>query len=382
MNIGIVIPCYNRTQPLQRLLFSLQEAYYQNDKVDLIFSIDNSGTNDVLEVAEAFYWNFGEKKLILHDINIGLKNNILACGDLVDIYDAVIVLEDDLYVAKDFYHFAKQAALYYVGNSNIAGISLFSYRYAEIGYFQFYPFRDEKDTFFIQWPSSWGQLWTRKQWRSFRGWLGNNKDISQINIPVEVKEWTHSWKKFFIAYMVDMNKFFVYPYVSFTNEFGTAGIHYEGKEAVNTVDLFMGVNIEYRFRDFEAGSLFKYDCFFQAVDRIIKIDKINYNVCFDLYSNKEVQNLTAAYVLTSRRQSSPIYTFGHLHIPFEYNILRDVVGDFFYLVKREKFIKGEFGVDKKIVLRMRLSTIDMLKNVGAKIKKRFIGYLLNYWLSK
>lgn len=375
MNISIVIPCYNRTQSLQRLLLSLQEAYYQNDKVDLIFSIDNSGTNNVQKVAEDFSWKFGEKKFILHHTNIGLKNNILACGDLVEIYDAVIVLEDDLYVGKDFYHFAKQAALYYMEDSNIAGISLFSYRYAEIGYFQFYPFRDGKDTFFIQWPSSWGQLWTREQWKSFRAWLGQNKDITQINIPVEVKEWTHSWKKFFIAYMVDMNKFFVYPYVSFTNEFGTAGIHYEGQGNVNTVDLFMGVNVKYRFRDFEEESLFKYDCFYQMIDKIIQVDSIKYNVCFDLYSTKELQNLTADYVVTARKQSNAIHTFGHTHIPFEYNILRADIGDFFYLVKRENFVESEFDIDKKIALRMNLSTKDMIKKIGTKIKKKFMRYL-------
>lgn len=375
MNIAIVIPCYNRTQSLQRLLYSLQEAYYQNDKVDLIFSIDNSGTNCVQEVAEAFSWNFGKKKLILHQVNIGLKNNILACGDLVEIYDAVIVLEDDLYVAKDFYHFAKQAALYYAENSHIAGISLFSYRYAEIGYFLFYPFRDEKDTFFIQWPSSWGQLWTRGQWKAFRGWLAQNKDITQFNIPVVVKEWKYSWKKYFIAYMVDMKKYFVYPYVSFTNEFGIAGIHYRGQENVNTVDLFMGGNVEYRFRDFKEETLFKYDCFFQLGDRMIQINKVNYNVCFDLYSNKKSQNLTSDYVVTSRDQSKSIHTFGCTHIPFEYNILQGDAGDFFYLVKQENFVESKLCVDKKITLRMKLSTKDMVKKVRIQIKNKFMRCL-------
>lgn len=87
------------------------------------------------------------KKIILHPSNIGLKQNILSCGDLVDEYDAVIVLEDDLYVAKDFYNYAKQAAYYYLNNDNIAGISLFSYKYTEIGFYQFYPFQDNYDTF-------------------------------------------------------------------------------------------------------------------------------------------------------------------------------------------------------------------------------------------
>lgn len=375
MDIAIVIPCYNRTQSLQRLLCSLQKAYYQHDKVDLIFSIDNSGTDGVQKMAEAFSWDFGEKKLILHPTNIGLKNNILACGDLVEIYDAVIVLEDDLYVAKDFYNYAKQAALYYMEDTDIAGISLFSYGYAEIGYFQFYPFRDEKDTFFIQWPSSWGQLWTRRQWKSFRLWLSGHKDITQINIPAVVKKWTHSWKKYFIAYMVDMNKYFVYPYVSFTNEFGTAGVHYQGQNNVNTVDLFMGNNIEYRFRDFHEGSLFSYDCFFQLGDRKIQIGGLEYDVCFDLYSNKECQNLTSAYVVTSREQSNPVHTFGYTHIPFECNVLQDDTGDFFYLVKREEFVENKLDIDKKIALRMKLTTRDMIKKIRVQVKKKLIRIL-------
>ena len=127
MNIGVVIPCYNRVDSLNRLLVSLKDANYLGDDVDLIFSIDYSGINSVQVLAESFQWEFGIKKLILHSNNLGLKQNILSCGDLVDEYDAVIILEDDLYVAKDFYNYAKQAAFYYLNNDNIAGISLFSY---------------------------------------------------------------------------------------------------------------------------------------------------------------------------------------------------------------------------------------------------------------
>ena len=102
MNIGIVIPCYNRVDSLNRLLVSLEGANYIGEEVDLIFSIDYSGINNIRYLAESFQWEFGSKKIILHPSNIGLKQNILSCGDLVDEYDAVIVLEDDLYVAKDF----------------------------------------------------------------------------------------------------------------------------------------------------------------------------------------------------------------------------------------------------------------------------------------
>lgn len=39
MNIGVVIPCYNRVDSLNRLLVSLKDANYLGDDVDLIFSI-------------------------------------------------------------------------------------------------------------------------------------------------------------------------------------------------------------------------------------------------------------------------------------------------------------------------------------------------------
>lgn len=53
MKIGIVIPCYNRVSSLQRLLASLLEANYGNSQVDLTFSIDYSGTDEVEFAATA-----------------------------------------------------------------------------------------------------------------------------------------------------------------------------------------------------------------------------------------------------------------------------------------------------------------------------------------
>lgn len=378
MKIGIVVPCYNRVSSLQRLLTSLVEGNYGNSQVDLVFSIDRSGSDGVELVAKAFVWLFGDKRLFVHSQNIGLKQNILFCGDLVDEYDAVIILEDDLYVARDFYQFAKQAAYYYQENQTIAGISLYSYCYAEIGNFQFYPFQDGKDNFFIQWPSSWGQLWTKSQWKAFRDWLLLDKDIATINIPSKVKQWPHSWKKFFIAYMVDTNKYFVYPYASFTNEFGTAGVHYRGESiGQNTVNLFMGINVQYCFRDFQPNSLFNYDCFYQWPDRLIKIGNEKYKVSFDLYANKEIQNISADYVITSRKQPKSIASFSHLHIPFEYNILKEITGDFFYLVKREDFVANDLEVEKKISLRFRLSTRDMINKVNERIKNKVMKMFVN-----
>lgn len=192
MKIAIVIPSFNRPQALQRLLNSLYNARYSED-VDLIFSIDFSGNDDVKIVAEKCMWRFGNKKIICHKNNLGLRQNILFCGDLTSEYDAIILLEDDLVVSPSFFTYAIKAASFYDNNDKIAGISLYSYSVCEIGNFRFYPFLDEYDTYFIQWPSSWGQLWTRKQWISFREWQKLGKNLVTLDIPDEVKyDWSHS----------------------------------------------------------------------------------------------------------------------------------------------------------------------------------------------
>ena len=56
MNIGIVIPCYNWVDSLNRLLVSLEGANYIGEEVDLIFSIDYSGINNIRYFAESFQW--------------------------------------------------------------------------------------------------------------------------------------------------------------------------------------------------------------------------------------------------------------------------------------------------------------------------------------
>ena len=76
---------------------------------------------------------------------------------------------------KNFYNYAKQAAYYYLNNDNIAGISLFSYKYTEIGFYQFYPFQDNYDTFFIQCHLLGGNYGPNGNWHSFRSWLSLNK---------------------------------------------------------------------------------------------------------------------------------------------------------------------------------------------------------------
>ena len=54
--------------------------------------------------------------------------------------------------------------------------------------------KDESDVFFMQFPSSWGQAWTNKQWDLFKKWYANNcNEIKNTNkIPDNVLSWPKS----------------------------------------------------------------------------------------------------------------------------------------------------------------------------------------------
>ena len=101
---AIVAVGYNRPESMKRLLRSIGEAHYEWDDIPLIISIDKSDVKEVQEIAEAFEWKYGAKRVSLHRERLGLRNHILECGDYAIQYGAVIILEDDREVAPDFYN--------------------------------------------------------------------------------------------------------------------------------------------------------------------------------------------------------------------------------------------------------------------------------------
>ena len=112
--IAIIVVGYNRPSSMSRLLQSICTAEYVGDTVDLIVSIDKSDKEpDVVKVAKEVAWPNGKKTIRTFDKRQGLRKHILQCGDYTSVYDAVIVLEDDLIVSESFYLYAKNAVAYY-----------------------------------------------------------------------------------------------------------------------------------------------------------------------------------------------------------------------------------------------------------------------------
>ena len=133
-NIAIVVVAFNREKSLIRLLNSLNSLVVQKEEeIPLYISIDrakdrNLENQRVVEIAKEFEWKFGKKIVNYREKNMGLKKHILECGKLTDIYENIIVLEDDIVVSPLMYTYAKQVIDFYKGNKEIAGFGLYSFQ--------------------------------------------------------------------------------------------------------------------------------------------------------------------------------------------------------------------------------------------------------------
>jgi len=378
-NPVIAIPCFKKPEALKRLLSSLKKAKYPAD-VKIVFSVDYSGDDDAFNIVEAFEWPYGDKEIIRYDKNIGLRENILNCGKLSQKYGSVIILEDDIYVSKDFYSYAVRAQDFYSEDDNIAGISLYAYEYSEINQERFDPLYDGKDTFFMQWASSWGQLWTANHWKKFYRWyqLNKEKSLACFNIPQNVIEWPESsWKKYYIAYLYDKKKFFVYPYVSFVSNCGDAGIHGRQGNFLNTQvcipQFYKTSSID--FADFSL-SLVKYDAFFQIYSDLLK--KMNeriraYDFDVDIAGTKKEINIEKEYLLSPKKCKKPILAFDYALIPLALNVINDIEGEYLFFGKVLDFEMKEglfYNVFRWSVNRSIPSGLGCLKYVFVKILKK------------
>lgn len=338
----IVVVAYNRVKSIRRLLTSLAIASYEEfeGEIKLIVSIDYSGSNEVLSEVQRFKWAHGDFQIIKHKKNLGLKQHVIKCGDLTKLYGSIILLEDDLFVAPGFYKYAVSALMFYAKEKYVGGISLYRHLYNESAGMSFVPMEDNYDVYFLQIASSWGQAWSSEQWCGFREWYDEGQEISKDDcLPNDVLLWPDtSWKKYFIKYLVKKDKYFIYPKKSFTTNFGDSGVH-QVRNNLFQVPLFMG-NKKNNFISFDK-SMSIYDSFCELLPSVYK--KLNSDLeCYDfesdLYGTKETSKINSPYVLTTKESivGENVKSYGLLMKPMELNVVFNINGNFFNLIKLKK----------------------------------------------
>lgn len=328
-DIAIIIAAYNRPASLQRLLESVDRANYAGyTGIPLVISIDHSGNDDCKIIAGAFEWKYGTKTVVPHPANLGLKKHILYCGNYTNEHDAVIVLEDDLIVSPAFYDYAQQAHTFYKSDERIAGIALYHNTFNETAYCPFEPIHDGADNYFMQVPCSWGQLWTKLQWTSFLTYANGitNEEVF-ASLPGTVQAWSAaSWKKLFYSYLMQTGKYFVYPRVGLSTNFGDAGQHLtDNQTAFQTSLLLSKKAFQFSTPD---DSLSKYDGFFELEGTVYnKLADKTVAVTFDLNGTKPLNAITTKYLISSKKSSKPEKQFAVSVYPYENNILLNILAD-------------------------------------------------------
>ena len=357
----IVVVAFNRTKSLKRILDSLVKAVYTG-KTRLIISIDNNGTNqDVVDLANHYSWEFGEKEVIYRPEHLGLRKHILTCGDLTYQYGSIIMLEDDLVVSPYFYHYAVEALNFYKDSTEIAGISLYNLPYTEASKLPFLPLKDDSDVYFMQVPSSLGQAWTMEHWDKFKKWFDTNPDLNKIEgLPIiATRYWSaSSWKKYFYGYLVDFNKFFVFPQVSLTTNFNDRGENMYAKTYFGQVSLQMR-NISYKWK-LPLDSINVYDAYSEILPEKLKVlcSKLEgYDFETDLFGQKE--SFSKEFVLTHKPCRNPIFSFERAMKPHELNIIFNIEGSELCLAKREDVLFTEETIKN---LLYRTKPVDQFLN--------------------
>jgi hypothetical protein len=380
----IVVVAFNRPRSIERLLFSLKNAK-KISNAKLIISIDNKAPENyaVRDIANAFEWPFGEKEVIYHPQRLGLRAHVLECGDLTDIYGSIIMLEDDLFVSPYFYDYSLQALEFYAENPEIGGISLYNYPYVDMTQLPFSPIDDDSGVFFMQFPSSLGQIWTADQWKHFKGWYNQQPDISKISIHKKILNWPPtSWKKYFCAYLVSENKYFIYPRLSLTTNFNDPGTHeiiandHRGQTRLRIFDA------PYRFKKFE-DSFCKYDSHYELSTETVKYfckDLAEFSFEMDLYGLKDVQQVKTPYIITSRPAKS--YLTGYLRAlkPHDMNVLLNIPGNDLRLCRKDDII-AEKNKYKRVLSDWEYYYRNYLNSMDIKIYNRLKKYkLIRKWL--
>lgn len=391
MKLAIVAIGFNRVNSLDRLLKSLSRTNYGHDLVDLIISIDCSGSNDVETLAVQFHWKFGNKIIKTYPTRLGLREHVLSCSKFLEEFDALAVFEDDIFVSPEFYNFMKQAVEYYADDENIAGISFYSHHWSEYNSRPFVPMKNNYDVYFMQFAQSWGQIWMKKQWQLFKEWYDKNSDndVSHPTIPRNVSNWPKtSWLKYHIKYCVENDKYFVYPYTSLCTNFTDIGNHNDSITTTYQVPMSYGSFKNYHFCHFTRDNdIVSYDSYFEREGLGKHLNLDDNNVCVDLYGGKH-RALYKKYLLTMEKHPFRIINSYALSLrPHEMNIIYGVPGDEIFLydtsVKHKKMPNGDVEIRKwhydvkmvnyKVIIKllmMKLKSKMTLKEICLSVKYR------------
>lgn len=338
--VAIVVVGYNRLAPVQRLLKSLEDASYPSDDIPLLISIDCGGNEQLNEYVKNYQWPHGEKYVNLENKRLGLVKHIFQCGDLTKFFKAIILLEDDLFVAPYFYNYVLQALDHYGQEEEVCEIALYCNEmngFVNIPSVKMY---NGADVMLVQSCCTWGECFNARMWNGFLNWRDNvcTEDIIQnVDMPPKIKTWNRAWSRFFNAYMYHTNKMAIFPYISLVTNFGDYGEHGGGVNPSYTQVVLQQGDFLYRMPPIK--DLISYDGSFNnlMVYKWLKMSKSD--LCVDLFGLRT--KCKQKFLLSTLKLPFKIInSYGLKMRPIEMNIFHNIEGEGIYLYDTSLVGKG------------------------------------------
>lgn len=335
---AIVIPVFKRLYSLKTLLASIEKAELPSQEVPLVFRSHKGAAPEVLNYCEAFQWSYGAKTHIQDPEAIDLDENLRRCGDLTQVYDDIVILEDDSYVSPFFYSFAQQALAFCDKDPEIAQVSLYRYHFHPISGLPHHLLHDSASNFFAQKSSTRGQAFSKAQWAHFRDWL-NDMPQPDDRMPAYIKaygltnwELQHNW------YLIEQGRYSLMPKLSVVSNSGAVGTHHNSSLDSGYFQVpLQGVSQDYSFSGLLESSVV-YDAFFEIHPKVFERLKLD-DLEVDLGGHKPESLLQTKTVLTSKSCKEPIEGFGSGLKPVELNVIWHNKGTEINLCKAYNLVK-------------------------------------------
>ncbi len=371
----IIVLGFERLYSIQRLLYSLVQAgkaWNSNKPIPLIISLDFGNIPEVEHFCSNFFSKYFICSVRLHEKKLGVDEHNLWAMAQSENSQAVMVLEDDMMVSPSLFHYTAAALGFFSNDGNIAGISLYNYMRNEACNYPFWKRMDGNDCYFYQKASSRGLVITKQQWIDFKN---IEKEGNIPDLPAQVKRWPNEvWEKKFNTYLVLTGKFWAYPQISYTTNFGEIGVHVKNSIFRHAFQSAMqnGVQTQFKFTHSHKSSAV-YDAYGEPA---YITGYSNQEITSDIFGIRDLNHIKTKYVLTSRYCTNSVEGYALDLIPAELNIEANLRGHDLMVTEvkyiRENFIQKQrrllklhyyFYPDKGLLHLLRLKSLEIINRI-------------------
>lgn len=253
MNLApIVLFTYNRLYHTKKTIEALKNNLLASDSKLIIYSDAPKNENVINEVTAVRLYikqidGFKEIEIIERTENLGLFKSIISgVTEVINKYDKVIVLEDDLITSKYFLKYMNDALTYYEKDKKVASIT---------GYSLNIDYTNLPETYFLHFGESYGWGTWKNNWNEFefdaqklldeiksRGLeskfeFDGNYEYMKI-LEVQNNNKAYSWAILWCAKIFIDNKLTLYPSRSLVKSIGSDGSGTNCAKCLIEEDLF------------------------------------------------------------------------------------------------------------------------------------------------